>query len=190
MCARSDFRSGRSRASASASSRSARGARILPSSPPRRKSRSMKRGAASTLRSALAASPTGRCGSMCRLSSARSSMRASATDAVNAACADIEAMSDLHASAAYRRRVAVTLGIRALEQARDNAAASPGKGRAMKVELAHQRPKPFRRCRAAQDAARRTCARISCSTAPMPAASTASAAPARCCSTASRCAPA
>ena len=34
------------------------------------------------------------------------------------------------------------------------------------------------------------CARISCSTAPMPAASTASAAPARCCSMASRCAPA
>jgi CO/xanthine dehydrogenase FAD-binding subunit len=47
------------------------------------------------------------------------------SDAVNAACADIEAMSDLHASAAYRRRVAVTLCIRALEQARDNAAAKP-----------------------------------------------------------------
>jgi CO/xanthine dehydrogenase FAD-binding subunit len=46
-------------------------------------------------------------------------------DAVNAACSDIEAMSDLHASAAYRRRVAVTLCIRALEQARDNAAAKP-----------------------------------------------------------------
>jgi CO/xanthine dehydrogenase FAD-binding subunit len=53
---------------------------------------------------------------------------ASAADAVNAACADIEAMSDLHASGAYRRRVAVTLGIRALEQARDNAAARPAKG--------------------------------------------------------------
>ena len=53
---------------------------------------------------------------------------ASAADAVNAACADIEAMSDLHASAAYRRRVAVTLGIRALEQARDNASARPAKG--------------------------------------------------------------
>jgi CO/xanthine dehydrogenase FAD-binding subunit len=47
------------------------------------------------------------------------------SDAVNAACSDIEAMSDLHASAAYRRRVAVTLCIRALEQARDNAAAKP-----------------------------------------------------------------
>jgi CO/xanthine dehydrogenase FAD-binding subunit len=47
------------------------------------------------------------------------------SDAVNAACADIEAMSDLHASAAYRRRVAVTLCVRALEQARDNAAAKP-----------------------------------------------------------------
>jgi CO/xanthine dehydrogenase FAD-binding subunit len=49
-------------------------------------------------------------------------------DAVNAACADIEAMSDLHASAAYRRRVAVTLGVRAIEQARDNAAAKSAKG--------------------------------------------------------------
>ena len=50
------------------------------------------------------------------------------SDAVNAACADIEAMSDLHASAAYRRRVAVTLGVRAIEQARDNAAAKSAKG--------------------------------------------------------------
>jgi carbon-monoxide dehydrogenase medium subunit len=32
-------------------------------------------------------------------------------------------MSDLHASASYRRRVAVVLCIRALEQARDNATA-------------------------------------------------------------------
>jgi CO/xanthine dehydrogenase FAD-binding subunit len=52
----------------------------------------------------------------------------SVCDAVNAACADIEAMSDLHASAAYRRRVAVTLGVRAIEQARDNAAARTAKG--------------------------------------------------------------
>lgn len=52
----------------------------------------------------------------------------SAAEAVNAACAGIDAMSDLHASAAYRRRVAVTLGIRTLEQARDNAAAKPAKG--------------------------------------------------------------
>ncbi len=37
-------------------------------------------------------------------------------------------MSDLHASAAYRRRVAGVLCIRALEQARDNAAAKPAKG--------------------------------------------------------------
>ena len=49
----------------------------------------------------------------------------SAADAVNAACADIDVMSDLHASAAYRRRVAATLGIRAIEQARDNATAKP-----------------------------------------------------------------
>jgi CO/xanthine dehydrogenase FAD-binding subunit len=53
---------------------------------------------------------------------------ASAAEAVGAACAGIEAMSDLHASAAYRRRVAVTLGIRAIEQARANAAARPSKG--------------------------------------------------------------
>ena len=50
---------------------------------------------------------------------------AAATEAINAACADIEAMSDLHASAAYRRRVAGVLCLRALEQARDNAAAKP-----------------------------------------------------------------
>jgi CO/xanthine dehydrogenase FAD-binding subunit len=53
---------------------------------------------------------------------------ASVSDAVNAASADIEAMSDLHASAAYRRRVAVTLCLRVLEQARVNAAAKPAKG--------------------------------------------------------------
>ena len=44
-------------------------------------------------------------------------------------------MSDLHASAAYRRRVAVALCIRALEQARANAAAKSNERRAMKVEL-------------------------------------------------------
>ncbi len=60
---------------------------------------------------------------------------ASGVDAVNAACADIEAMSDLHASAAYRRRVASVLCIRALQQARDNAAARAFERRAMKVEL-------------------------------------------------------
>src|SRR5882757_7911262 len=48
---------------------------------------------------------------------------ASATDAVHAASAELDANSDLHASAGYRRRVAVTLCIRALEQARANAAA-------------------------------------------------------------------
>jgi CO/xanthine dehydrogenase FAD-binding subunit len=53
---------------------------------------------------------------------------ASATEAVNAASVVLEAMSDLHASAAYRRRVAVALCIRALEQARVNAAAKSTKG--------------------------------------------------------------
>ena len=52
---------------------------------------------------------------------------ASVSDAVKAASGDLDAMSDLHASAAYRRRVAVTLGVRALEAARDDAAANPGK---------------------------------------------------------------
>jgi CO/xanthine dehydrogenase FAD-binding subunit len=37
-------------------------------------------------------------------------------------------MSDLHASASYRRRVAGVLCLRALQQARDNAAAKPAKG--------------------------------------------------------------
>ena len=48
---------------------------------------------------------------------------ASVSEAVGAASRNIDAMSDLHASAAYRRRVAVTLCIRALEQARGDAAA-------------------------------------------------------------------
>jgi CO/xanthine dehydrogenase FAD-binding subunit len=45
------------------------------------------------------------------------------SDAIHAASLELEPGSDLHASAAYRRRVAVTLGIRALEQARDDAVA-------------------------------------------------------------------
>ena len=53
---------------------------------------------------------------------------ASGAEAIDAACADIEPMSDLHASAAYRRRVASVLCLRALQQARDNAAAKPAKG--------------------------------------------------------------
>jgi CO/xanthine dehydrogenase FAD-binding subunit len=53
---------------------------------------------------------------------------ASVSDAVNAAATDIEAASDLHASAAYRRRVAVTLCKRAVEQARVNASAESAGG--------------------------------------------------------------
>jgi CO/xanthine dehydrogenase FAD-binding subunit len=48
---------------------------------------------------------------------------ASVSGAVTAASLDLEATTDLHASAAYRRRVAVTLCIRALEQAHDDAVA-------------------------------------------------------------------
>jgi CO/xanthine dehydrogenase FAD-binding subunit len=48
---------------------------------------------------------------------------ASVAEAVNALAADIDAMSDLHASAAYRRRVAIVLCSRALEEARSNATA-------------------------------------------------------------------
>jgi CO/xanthine dehydrogenase FAD-binding subunit len=47
----------------------------------------------------------------------------SATEAVNAVSVDLDATSDLHASAAYRRRVAVALCLRALEQARVDASA-------------------------------------------------------------------
>jgi CO/xanthine dehydrogenase FAD-binding subunit len=50
---------------------------------------------------------------------------ASVTDAVHAAAVELDATSDLHASAAYRRRVATALCIRALEQARANASAKP-----------------------------------------------------------------
>jgi CO/xanthine dehydrogenase FAD-binding subunit len=52
---------------------------------------------------------------------------AAVSETVNAAAVDLDAMSDLHASAGYRRRVAVTLCIRALEQARADAAAKPAK---------------------------------------------------------------
>jgi CO/xanthine dehydrogenase FAD-binding subunit len=48
---------------------------------------------------------------------------ASVSDAINAASSELDASSDLHASAAYRRRVAVTLGVRSIEQACVNAAA-------------------------------------------------------------------
>jgi CO/xanthine dehydrogenase FAD-binding subunit len=50
------------------------------------------------------------------------------TEAINAATADLDAMSDLHASAAYRRRVAVALCLRAMEKARGDAADKPAKG--------------------------------------------------------------
>ncbi len=55
---------------------------------------------------------------------------ASVSDAVRAASFELEPTDDLHASAVYRRRVAVTLGIRAIEQARaDSAAKSAGGAR-------------------------------------------------------------
>jgi CO/xanthine dehydrogenase FAD-binding subunit len=50
---------------------------------------------------------------------------AAVTEAVNAALAGLDTMSDLHASAAYRRRVATALCIRAFEQARVHASAKP-----------------------------------------------------------------
>jgi CO/xanthine dehydrogenase FAD-binding subunit len=53
---------------------------------------------------------------------------ASISDAVNAASFELEPGSDLHASAAYRRRVAVTLCIRALEHARADAAGKSAGG--------------------------------------------------------------
>jgi CO/xanthine dehydrogenase FAD-binding subunit len=52
----------------------------------------------------------------------------SVSEVVNAASVELEPTSDLHASAAYRRRVAVTLCIRALEQARDEASAQSAAG--------------------------------------------------------------
>ena len=55
---------------------------------------------------------------------------ASVAEAVHAVAADMEASSDLHASASYRRRVAMTLGKRAIEQARTEAGARPLKGAA------------------------------------------------------------
>jgi len=53
-----------------------------------------------------------------------------ATSVAAASCAagELDATSDLHASAAYRRRVASVLCIRALEQARVDASAKFRKG--------------------------------------------------------------
>ena len=48
------------------------------------------------------------------------------TEVVRAATSDLEASSDLHATADYRRRVAVTLGTRALEDAFADAASGNG----------------------------------------------------------------
>ena len=53
---------------------------------------------------------------------------ASVAAAVNAAAGELDATSDLHASAAYRRRVASVLCIRALEQARVEASAKSREG--------------------------------------------------------------
>src|SRR6266702_1999795 len=53
---------------------------------------------------------------------------ASVAAAVNAAAGELDATSDRHASAAYRRRVASGLCIRALEQARVDASAKSRKG--------------------------------------------------------------
>ena len=52
--------------------------------------------------------------------------RAAIAEVVRAATADLEASSDLHATADYRRRVAVTLGTRALEDAFADAASGNG----------------------------------------------------------------
>lgn len=49
-------------------------------------------------------------------------------DAVASATADLETLDDLHASAAYRRRVALALGKRALEDAREQAAGRKPQG--------------------------------------------------------------
>jgi CO/xanthine dehydrogenase FAD-binding subunit len=55
---------------------------------------------------------------------------ADVAEAINAASVDMDAMTDLHASAAYRRRVAIVLCTRALQQAHANAIAiSPGDAR-------------------------------------------------------------
>jgi carbon-monoxide dehydrogenase medium subunit len=51
---------------------------------------------------------------------------ATVADAVRAALADMDIGSDLHVSASYRRRVAVTLAIRALDDAMAEACAHSG----------------------------------------------------------------
>ena len=62
-----------------------------------------------------------------RLESAEKQLKGTTLDdkavdaAVRDALADIEPLSDLHASADYRRRVAISLAMRAVADARDHA---------------------------------------------------------------------
>jgi CO/xanthine dehydrogenase FAD-binding subunit len=55
---------------------------------------------------------------------------ASVAEAVRAVAGEMDASSDLHASASYRRRVAITLARRAIEQARTEAGTRALKGAA------------------------------------------------------------
>ena len=86
--------------------------------------------------------------------------RAAITEVVRAATTDLEASSDLHASADYRRRVAVTLGTRALEDAFADARSGQWSP-AMKIKLtstdASARPMSSRARRCSTH-----CARIFC----------------------------
>jgi hypothetical protein len=104
---------------------------------------------------------------------------------VRGALGDIAPLADLHASAEYRRRAAVSLATRAVADALGHA---QGK-KPMRIELdVNSTVHALGLSRAPRCST--ACATCSISKAPMQVASTAPAAPAPCCSTASRCAPA
>ena len=104
--------------------------------------------------------------------------------AVRDALAGIEPMSDLHASADYRRRAAVSLA-----SARGRRCPEPRAREENPCALSSTSTAPRKRSRSSRaPLCSIACATRSASRARMPAASMASAAPAPCCSTASRCA--
>ena len=185
---RCGFRSGRSGGSARAFTRSTRGRAISPSSRPRRRSRSMLTAAARAPPSASARRRRCRSGSM-RLS--RRSL-GSAFDEGQGASGGRRPRSPMSRrwptctppptiAAASRRRWRCAPSPMPFEMPRRGA--HEGRARRQRRDGMRSRSSRARACSTA-------CATSSCSPARMPAASTASAAPARCWSTASRCAPA
>src|SRR5690242_2665420 len=101
-----------------------RGRATLPSSPLRRRWPSIRTDGANVLLSASAgAAPVPlRLDAVAQAMEGRPFDETRVREAIKAALADVEVLADLHASADYRRRVAVTLAMRAIGDALTDAA--------------------------------------------------------------------